>query len=82
MADNNIEIDNTSTDKDPKQDARNSRLVLRKNNEEVLRKKLQLEAKSKCDIFFKEFSECAKENNLMVVFKCRDKNRASKYFPI
>ena len=72
-------VTTSSTDKDTKQDARSSRMTLRKNNEEVLRKKLQLEAKSKCDVYFKDFAECAKQNSIMVVFRCREQNSASKF---
>lgn len=69
-----------SFDRDPKQDARNSRLsTLRKTNEEVLRKKLQTQAKKKCDPFFKDFADCAKENGLLVIFNCREQNRASMF---
>jgi hypothetical protein len=49
---------------------------LRKNNEEVLRKVLQAEAREKCMSFTKAFGDCAKEASIMVVFKCRDENRA------
>jgi ribosomal protein S12 len=56
-------------------DARGSRMtVLRKTNEEVLRKQLQLEARQKCQHAFKAFSDCAKETGLLVVFQCRQQN--------
>ncbi len=55
---------------------RDGRLKLRKNNEEVLRKVLQADARKKCLDATNEFGECAKENGLMVVLKCREKNTA------
>lgn len=59
-----------------KHDARNGRLVkMRKVNEEVLRKKLQNEAKELCADSFIAFGKCAQEQNLMVVFACRQQNR-------
>ena len=66
------------SDKDVKQDARNDRLSLRKTNEEVLRIKLRLEAKKKCESYFRSFGDCAKTNGFMVVFNCRKENLASK----
>lgn len=74
------EGNNNEVDRDYKQEARDSRLrpIMRKNNEEVLRKKLQLQAQQKCAPFFKNFAECSKENGLMVVFNCRIQNSASK----
>ena len=72
------EVSNESN-QDLKQDARDSRLrPMRKNNEEVLRKKFQLLAQQKCAPFFKNFGDCAKESGLMVVFNCRTQNSASK----
>lgn len=60
-----------------KHDARNGRLVkMRKVNEEVLRKKLQNEARELCAPAFKAFGKCAQEQSLMVVFACREENRA------
>mmetsp|Transcript_2599 Transcript_2599/g.4013 ORF Transcript_2599/g.4013 Transcript_2599/m.4013 type:complete len:102 (+) Transcript_2599:26-331(+) len=64
-------------DKDVKQDARNDRLTtLRKTNEEVLRMKLRMEAKKKCESYFRSFGDCAKTNGFMVVFNCRKENNA------
>lgn len=73
-----------STEEEPKphqgeqkNDARNGRLVkMRKVNEEVLRKKLQNEARDKCSGAFQAFGKCAQEQSLMVVFACRKENRA------
>lgn len=59
-----------------KNDARNGRLVkLRKVNEEVLRKKLQNEAREKCAHTFQAFGECAKRESIYVVFACRKENK-------
>ena len=63
-----------------KNESRNDRLTLRKTNEEVLRKKLQLEAQTKCIIETQQFGECAKKNGMLVIFSCRKENSASKYF--
>jgi len=62
-----------------KGDARNDRLTLRKTNEEVLRKKLSIEAQNICAEECKQFGECAVKSGLMVVFNCRSQNLASKY---
>ena len=76
------EGNSNEVDRDYKQEARDSRLrPMRKNNEEVLRKKLQLQAQQKCAPFFKSFADCAKESGLMVVFNCRTQNTASKLDP-
>jgi hypothetical protein len=51
-----------------KSDGRDSRLQrTRKNNEEVLRKKLQNEARDICASQFTAFGACAKEHSLMVI---------------
>lgn len=60
-----------------KNESRNDRLTLRKTNEEVLRKKLQLEAQAKCIVETQQFGECAKKNGMLVVFSCRKENAAS-----
>lgn len=56
-------------------DARDSRLKWSKRAEYEVRKELSMIATKKCDSFLKAFSECAKEQNLMVVFNCRKHNR-------
>lgn len=56
--------------------ARDSRMTLRKNNEEVLRKALQAEARKKCLAETKAFGDCAKEKGIMVAFSCRQENLA------
>jgi len=55
---------------------RDGRLKLRKNNEEVLRKIMQADARKKCLGTSTAFGECAKEHGMMVVFKCRAENTA------
>lgn len=49
---------------------------MRKVNEEVLRKKMQSEAKDKCAEHFQAFGACAQQNGLMVIFNCRKQNQA------
>lgn len=61
-----------------KNGARNDRLTLRKTNEEVLRKKMQLEAQTKCLVETQQFGDCAKKNGMLVIFSCRKENSASK----
>lgn len=63
---------------DAKDDARNNRLNIRKNNLEVFRKEFQKESKLKCADVIKQFGECAQRNGLMVVFRCHKENKASK----
>lgn len=65
-----------------KGDARDDRLSLRKTNEEVLRKKLSIEAQNICADECKQFGECAKKSGLLVVFKCRSENLASKLLDV
>jgi hypothetical protein len=55
-------------------DARSDRL--RKVNEEVLRKKMQSEAKETCAEHFQAFGACAQKNGLAVIFNCRKENQA------
>jgi hypothetical protein len=58
-----------------KQDARDARLSnIRKSKEEQLRKELQAAAREKCKEYSVAFGNCAKENGLMVVLRCRDQN--------
>lgn len=57
--------------------SRDDRLVkMRKANEEVLRKKLENEAREKCASAIESFAECGKRESIMVVFNCRKENRA------
>jgi hypothetical protein len=56
---------------------RDDRLVkMRKANEEVLRKKLENEAREKCATAIESFAECGKRESIMVVFNCRKENQA------
>ena len=57
--------------------ARDSRMTLRKNNEEVLRKALQAEARKKCAVETKAFGDCAKASGLSVIISCRKENLVS-----
>jgi len=57
---------------------RNDRLTIRKTNEEVLRKRLEVQARDLCDTEIKSFVECAKYQGLLVVFNCRKENYTSK----
>ena len=57
---------------------RDDRLLLRKTNEEVLRKKLVLQARTMCEKEIVQFGECAKRNGLLVVFNCRQQNLDSE----
>ena len=60
-------------------DPRDDRMKLRKNNEEVFRFRLRLEAQEKCKAESSAFGECAKNNGLLVLFNCRQQNKISKY---
>jgi COX assembly mitochondrial protein 1 len=60
-----------------KSDARSERLtVLRKNNEEVLRKQLKNEVIDECRESFQAFGRCAEKASIAVVFSCRNENQA------
>ena len=66
-------------DRDIKGEARNDRLgIVRKTREEVLRKQLMEEAKTKCKDKFIEFGKCAEKEGLFVLFNCREQNLLSK----
>lgn len=58
--------------------ARDSRLSLRKTNQEVIRKQLQESARKQCAQEVKTFAECAKREGFFVVFKCREELKLSK----
>lgn len=64
---------------DFKGDARDSRLLRRNGKEEILRKKLQEEAKKKCADYFQGLAECAKQEGLLVVVKCQRRNKECKF---
>lgn len=68
-------MSNSSEDKD---EARDSRLVLRKTNQEVIRKELRANAYKHCVDETKLFADCAKKEGFMVVFKCREVLKTSK----
>ena len=79
--DNNVPQQPQQTSADAKSDARDDRLMsprLRKNNEEVLRKKMQEEVKTKCKDFYHALGSCAEKQGLMVIFNCRPENTACK----
>ena len=65
-------------DPEDKDEARDSRLILRKTNQEVIRKELRANAYKHCVEVTKVFAECAKREGFMVVFKCRDELKISK----
>ena len=54
---------------------RDSRLTWSKHAEYEARKELSAIATKKCDAHLAAFSRCAQEQNLMVVFNCREENR-------
>ena len=58
--------------------ARDSRLSMRKNNEEVYRKQFYLETHKQCTDSIKLFADCSKAQGVMVIFNCREENRKSK----
>lgn len=60
--------------------ARGDRMTLRKNNEEVLRKALQNEARKKCEAETKAFGECAKASGIWVVVSCRNQNSVRRIY--
>jgi len=68
----------TSRPDDPKQDARNARLSLRRNGEDLYRKKLQEVARQNCSAEMKAFGECTNREGLMVIFNCRGLVQKSK----
>ena len=65
--------------KPEKDEARDSRLSIRKNNKEVLKKEFHAKALDICKPEVKKFAECAKREGFFVVFKCRGELRESKY---
>ncbi|RYY70783.1 hypothetical protein EON63_22245 [archaeon] len=62
-----------------KQDARDSRLSLRKTQEEMLRRKLHQEAFQHCRDEVVAFGECVKQEGFFVIFNCRKQNAVCKY---
>jgi hypothetical protein len=60
-------------------DPRDDRMTMRKNNEEVHRRKHKMEAQAICLDVTKAFGECARRQGMMVVFNCRKENAASEF---
>lgn len=54
-----------------KEAGRENRLSFRNRAEQLLRRECKEEAMEKCSPYVKEFAECAREQGLFVVFKCR-----------
>lgn len=57
-------------------DDRNERLKWSKRAEYEARKELSMIATKQCDSLLKAFSDCAQEQGLLVVLRCRQQNRA------
>ncbi|KAL9179407.1 hypothetical protein ACHAXT_008697 [Thalassiosira profunda] len=58
-----------------KDDGREGRLSFRRFAEHKMKRAFKEEAIKKCDVHMKQFGQCAQENGLLVVFKCRDLNK-------
>lgn len=58
-----------------KDDGREARLSFRKFAEHKMRREFKEAAIKKCDHHLKAFGQCAQENGLLVVFKCRELNK-------
>ena len=58
-----------------KDDGRDSRLSFRRFAEHKMKREFKEEAIKKCEVHLKNFGQCAQDNGLLVVFKCRDLNR-------
>lgn len=58
-----------------KDDGRDARLSFRRFAEHKMKREFKEEAIKKCSEHLKNFGQCAQENGLFVVFKCRDLNR-------
>jgi hypothetical protein len=67
---------------DPKSDARDSRLSIRKSNEEKYRKELLEVARYKCTDYSKAFRDCSIREGMFVVINCRKECSASKLNPV
>ena len=59
-----------------KDTGREGRLSFRNFAEHQLRNEFKRDAMQKCDIPLKAFSTCAKEEGVMVVFRCREFKKA------
>ena len=62
-----------------KNTARDSRLSMRKNNEEVYRKQFQQDTFHKCSDAIKLFGDCSKAQGIKVIFNCRAENTKSEF---
>ena len=58
-----------------KDDGRDSRLSFRKFAEHKMKREFKEAAIKECETHMRNFGQCAQENGLLVVFKCRDLNR-------
>mmetsp|Transcript_25810 Transcript_25810/g.44068 ORF Transcript_25810/g.44068 Transcript_25810/m.44068 type:complete len:108 (-) Transcript_25810:2617-2940(-) len=58
-----------------KDDGREARLSFRRFAEHKMKREFKEAAIKKCEDHMKNFGQCAQENGLLVVFKCRDLNR-------
>ncbi len=65
---------------DEKSTARDNRLSLRKNNEEVLRKKFHASANQICKSEIHALGDCARSAGFWVVWNCRAQSAASTYY--
>ena len=60
---------------DNKDYGRDDRLSFRKFAEHKMKREFKKVAIKKCEVHLKNFGQCAQDNGLLVVFKCRDFNR-------
>lgn len=58
-----------------KDDGRDSRLSFRRFAEHKMKREFKEVAVKTCEQHLKNFGQCASDNGLLVVFKCRDLNR-------
>ena len=58
-----------------KDDGREARLSFRRFAEHKMKREFKELAIKKCEPHMRNFGQCAQENGLLVVFKCRDFNR-------
>jgi len=58
-----------------KDEGRDSRLSFRRFAEHKMKREFKEEAIKKCEGHLKNFGQCAQDNGLLVVFKCRGLNK-------
>ena len=58
-----------------KDDGRDARLSFRRFAEHKMKREFKEAAIKKCEEHLKNFGQCAQENGLLVVFKCRELNK-------